>query len=592
MGSLTRPMPPSHPPSPSLHDSSDLATTAPPPAPFPAPLPPPGSGTSILPQASGTSILSQASGTSITPHASGTSILPQASGTPPSEPIQPLLHTYSRRPRIPTAPAQLIHDPLATTDLAPPQPTGPAPPPPVHPMRTRLRDGITQPKHHTDGTIRYPIPRALLTVLENTEPTCFSQATKHPKWRATMSEEINALLRNKTWSLVPPSSNHTLVGCKWVFRIKHNSNGTIERYKARLVAKGYHQRPGIDYSETFSPVVKPPTIRTVLSLATSCGWPLRHLDVKNAFLHGFLNEDVYMIQPPWLCGSCSPSSCVQTPQIPLWPQISSTCMVHRISTFLLSVGFHRSLADSSLFILRHASHTMFLLLYVDDIVITGSDSSLLQTFIALLGHNFDIKDLGPLSYFLGLQVHSQDGALHLNKLQYAHDLLQKSNLIHAQPAPTPLAAKPLLTATEGALLDSPTEYRELVGSLQYLTLTRPDISFAVNTVAQFMSSPRSTHMVAVKRILRYVKGTLDFGLSLSSRSMRLLDFWSTQMRIGQVALTRAVLRLATLSTWAPTLSPGAPRSNPLFHAQVQNLSTALLLMLAPNPRGSVHCYLS
>ncbi|CAM8952050.1 unnamed protein product [Rhodiola kirilowii] len=119
-----------------------------------------------------------------------------------------------------------------------------------------------------------------------------------------MTEEINALLQNGTWTLVPPSPRHNTVGCKWIFRIKRRSDGTIERYKARLVAKGFHQRPGIDYADTFSPVVKPATIRTVLSVAVSNGWPLRQLDVKNAFLHGYLQEDIFMQQPLVLLTPC------------------------------------------------------------------------------------------------------------------------------------------------------------------------------------------------------------------------------------------------------------------------------------------------
>ncbi|CAL9006703.1 unnamed protein product [Prunus brigantina] len=318
-------------------------------------------------------------------------------------------------------------------------------------MRTRLQDGIHKPKLHTDGIVKYPIPRALLTVVEHTEPTCFSQATKHTEWRDAMTEEINALLKNHTWTLVPSFPSQNLVGCKWVFRIKRHSDGSIERYKARLVAKGFHQRPGIDYAETFSPVVKPATIRTVLSLAVSRGWSLRQLDVKNAFLHGFLQED--------------------------------------------------------------------------------------------------------------------NGTLHINQLKYAHDLLQKANLLNSKPASTPLAAKVLLSVSDGALISNPTEYRELVGSLQYLTLTRPDISFAVNTVAQFMSAPRTPHLVAAKRILMYIKGTIDLGLSFTPQpaAARLSAYsdadWSG-CPDSRRSTTGYVITLGTnLISWCSKKQPTVSRSS-------------------------------
>ncbi|KAI5349064.1 hypothetical protein L3X38_001951 [Prunus dulcis] len=150
-------------------------------------------------------------------------------------------------------------------------------------------------------------------------------------------------------------------------------------------------------------------------------------------------------------------------------------------------------------------------------MVTGSDSTHLQQFISLLGAHFDIKDLGPLSYFLGLQVLHKYGTLHINQLKYAHDLLQKANILNSKPASTLLATKVLLSAYDGALISNPTEYCKLVGSLQYLTLTHPDISFAVNTVAQFMSAPRTSHLVAAKWILTYIKGTIDLGLTFTSR---------------------------------------------------------------------------
>ena len=185
---------------------------------------------------------------------------------------------------------------------------------------------------------------------------------------------------------------------------------------------------------------------------------------------------------------------------------------HRMSTFLLSVGFQISKADPFLFIYHHVGHIIYFLLYVDDIVVTSSNDELLQNFIDFLGHSFDIKDLGPLNYFLGLQVTSIPEGIHINQLKYARVILEKHDLLHSQPVSTPLSAKANLSSTEGTLLDNPTMFCEMVGSLQYLTITRPDIAFAVNSVSQYMCQPRSTHLIAAKRILRYVKGTLGYGL--------------------------------------------------------------------------------
>ena len=337
-----------------------------------------------------------------------------------------------------------------------------------------------------------------------------------------MADEINALLKNQTWSLVPPSSSQNTVGCKWVFRIKRLPDGTVDRYKARLVAKGFHQRPGIDYHETFSPVIKPATIRTVLAIAVSRGWQLRQLDVKNAFLNGFLAEDVFMTQPPGFVDPDHPTHVCKLHKSLYGLKQAPRAWFHRITGFLLSAGFHQSKADHSLFIFHYGSHTIYLLLYVDDIIVTGSSDGIVESFIRAIGRGFDIKDMGSLHYFLGLQVSSSPAGLHINQLKYAHDILKKHDLLLSQPMSTPLAAKPILTATDGDLLDNPTVFRELVGSLQYLTITRPDISFAVNSVAQFMSQPRTSHLIAAKRILRYVKGTLDHGLFFSPQRQPVL----------------------------------------------------------------------
>jgi hypothetical protein len=167
-------------------------------------------------------------------------------------------------------------------------PASPIPiPPPTHHMQTRSKSGIFKPKLGYTAKVDY----------STTEPPSYSIASKHPQWCTAMDEEFQALHKQGTWSLVSLPPNKNVVGCKWVYKLKTNSDGTIARYKARLVAKGFHQQYGVDFDETFSPVIKPPTVRLILSLAVSLNWPLRQLDVKNAFLHGTLKEEVYMTQP-------------------------------------------------------------------------------------------------------------------------------------------------------------------------------------------------------------------------------------------------------------------------------------------------------
>jgi histone deacetylase 1/2 len=159
-------------------------------------------------------------------------------------------------------------------------------------VRTRLQKGIHNPKKYTDGTVRYGM------FSSTGEPCTHEEALNDARWSQAMQEEYDALIANKTWHLVPPNRSRNLIDCKWVYRIKKKADGTIDRYKARLVAKGFKQRYGIDYEDTFSPVVKIATIRIVLSISVSRGWSLRPLDVKNTFLHGVLEEEGYMRQPP------------------------------------------------------------------------------------------------------------------------------------------------------------------------------------------------------------------------------------------------------------------------------------------------------
>jgi hypothetical protein len=171
----------------------------------------------------------------------------------------------------------------------------------VHQHGTQLQHGIRQPKKFTDGMVRW----GMHSTVEPEEPTTLGAALNDRRWVAAMDAEFDALLRNGTWHLVPRPKGKNIIGSKWVYKVKRKADGTVDRYKARVVAKGFKQRYGIDYEDTFSPVVKAAMIRLILSIAVSKGWTLRQLDVQNAFLHGILEEEVYMSQPPWIPGSIS-----------------------------------------------------------------------------------------------------------------------------------------------------------------------------------------------------------------------------------------------------------------------------------------------
>ncbi|KAJ4755932.1 polyprotein [Rhynchospora pubera] len=402
---------------------------------------------------------------------------------------------------------------LVTTSNAETQSPIPNPPsiqPSTHHMVTRNRDN-TRKKRCFPDHVAYLASTSI-------EPTSFTQANALPEWRAAMAKEIDALAHNQTWVLVPPPPDQRVIGSKWVFKIKRHSDGSIERYKARLVAKGYHQQEGIDFTDTFSPVVRPTTIRIVLSLAVSSNWSIRQLDVQNAFLHGDLSNQVFMSQPPGFTDPAKPDHvCLLSKAIYSLKQ-SPRAWFHKLSQALLTFGFASSQYDPSMFIAHVNGSTIIVLVYVDDIIITGDNQGLINTCIAHLHTQFAIKDLGSLHYFLGIAVTTTSEGLHLSQSKYIHDLLQKTNMLNAKPTTTPIATGISLTPGDSEPFSDPHLYRSIVGALQYATVTRPDLSFAVNKLSQFMHSPNLNQWTAVKRVLRYLCGTMQQGLLIHHNS--------------------------------------------------------------------------
>lgn len=394
-------------------------------------------------------------------------------------------------------------------------PTSPVPSPAVHPMITRSKHGIVKP--------RIPLSLSLTSTSEISEPSTFSEAIKSAHWQPAMSTEYEALLSQGTWSLVPSPAHGNIIGCHWIFKLKRHSDGSIARYKARLVARGNQQTEGLDFTETFCPVIKQPTLKLVLALAVHFGWQLKQLDVTNAFLHGVITEDVYMKQPPGYIDPQRPQYVCKLHKALYGLRQAPRAWYALFSTHLQSLGFHNSLADTSLFVLSQDSDITYVLIYVDDIIVTGNNSTFITTLLSQLQTNFALKDLGDLHYFLGIEVLKTSNGLILTQHKYALDLLLKAGMTDCKPSLSPSSVKPSTVDDSIPFLDVQF-YRSIVGSLQYLTITKPEISHAVNYVCQFMHAPSQSHFAAVKRILRYIKGSLDQGLYFTPSSLFLTAF--------------------------------------------------------------------
>jgi hypothetical protein len=383
-------------------------------------------------------------------------------------------------------------------------------------MRTRAKSGFRLPKTrlnlHASPTLS-PLPKT------------YKSALLDPNWSAAMRDEFQALQSNNTWQLVPRPPNANVVSGKWVFRQKFHSDGTLSRYKARWVCRGFSQQHGVDYEETFSPVVKPSTIRTILSLAVSSSWPIHQLDVKNAFLHGSLNEVVYSQQPSGFEDSSFPDHVCLLQKSLYGLKQAPRAWFQRFSTFIQTIGFIPSRSDYSLFVYHSNTQVAYLLLYVDDIVLTASSTTFLTHIISLLQTEFSMTDLGSLHHFLGIAVTRDSSGLFLSQRQYSIDLLTRAGMLDCQPSRTPVDTSSKFSS-DGDIFPDPTLYRSLTGALQYLTITRPEISYAVQQACLYMHDPRVPHFNHVKRILRYLKGTLDHSLHINHSSPTSLTAYS------------------------------------------------------------------
>ncbi|CDO76235.1 hypothetical protein BN946_scf184644.g9 [Trametes cinnabarina] len=358
---------------------------------------------------------------------------------------------------------------------------------------------------------------------ECVEPS-YAEAKKRPdwpKWQEAIKAELDSLVANGTWRIVPRPSSGNVVDSKWVLRVKKNAAGEIDKYKARLVARGFTQVYGVDYYDTFAPVAKLSSIRLLLAIAARNGWAADSFDFNSAYLNSKLDEDVYLEQPPDHAFADRKAFVLKLEKALYGLKQGGRKWYETLCAALGRLGFTRVEADWGVFYKHEGEHLIVLAVHVDDCLLTGSSRRLLDDTKSKIGTVYKITDLGPVSWLLGIKISCdlEAGTLSLSQHAYIEALLARFNFTDLKPVSMPMDPHQLLSKTQCP--ESPAEvarmrrvpYREAIGALMYAALgTRPDIAFAVSTLAQFAQNPGQPHWDAVKRIFRYLLGTRTLSL--------------------------------------------------------------------------------
>jgi hypothetical protein len=326
--------------------------------------------------------------------------------------------------------------------------------------------------------------------------------------------------KNRTWELVDPPAGHRPITLKWVFKLKKDEKGAVINHKARLVARGFVQQEGIDYDDTFALVARMESVRVLLALAAQ-GWSVH--------LNGDLKE-VYVRHPPGFAVPGEEGKVYRLQKALYGLRQAPRAWNAKLGAMLKEMGFQQSAHEAAMY--RRGSGRAILLVgvYVDDLIIAGADAEV-EKFKAAIKQRFDMSDLGLLSFYLGIEVRHDSGGITLRQAHYAKRILELGDMAGCNPTHTPMEEKLTLSRDSEAEEVDPTHYHRLVGSLRYLVHTRPDLAFAVGYVSRFMERPTVEHLQAIKRILRYIAGTLDYGLHYkhASCAMRFISYYDSDL---------------------------------------------------------------
>jgi transposase InsO family protein len=366
-------------------------------------------------------------------------------------------------------------------------------------------------------------------------PRTYNEAMKtseSEKWLEAMESEMKSLAKNNVWELVLLPKGRKLVDCRWVLGRKYNSEGKPDRYKARLVAKGFTQEYGLDYEETFAPVVHFNSLRMFLTLAVYSKMDVQQMDVVTAFLYGELEEEIFMKQAPGFEDKTEDGLVCKLKKSLYGLKQSPRQWYKLLDKFLRDKGYRRSDVDPCIYVKGDDKDVIMIALYVDDLIIASNSEKLMKETKRNLFDRFEMKDLGRLHYCLGIEiVWRNNGTCMFNQSKYIGNVLERFGMNDCKPVSTPINSGTKLTKEMSPKTEEETlemnlvPYRSAVGSLIYLvTGTRPDIAVAVGEVAKYSNNPGKQHWMAVKRILRYLKDTMNFGINCDLKSIDLVGY--------------------------------------------------------------------
>lgn len=360
------------------------------------------------------------------------------------------------------------------------------------------------------------------------DPDSYADAMRsnsRDKWEIAMRKEMQALKDQDTWILVPRPKDKTVIQNRWVFRTKYRPDGSVDRLKARLVAKGFTQKKGIDYQETFSPVVRFETVRILFALIEHQNLHVMQVDVVSAYLHAELTDDVFMEQPEGF-KSVNDGTIVCKLKKSLYGLKQSARLLNKTFTDVLSrLGLKATSSDPCLYVSE--DYDLYFALYVDDGILAAKEKKRLDDAIAMLKKHFNVTS-GSAGQFVGIQIKKTGSGILLHQEAYAKKVLARFNMLVANSVSTPadVSAKLVKKKKEKAdKSDKEYPYRELVGSLMFLAVcTRPDLAYPVSILAQFLDSNDEQHWLAGKRVLRYLAGSLSTGISFGGGNMIVIGY--------------------------------------------------------------------